>query len=91
MEVREASPSPQPRDDARGGDALVPLAADYLAALLAGEREAALRLVADAAEQGTDVRRLYEDVLAPVQREIGRLWQRDEITVATEHYCTAVT
>ncbi len=91
MEVREASASPQPRAHARGGEALVPLAADYLAALLAGERERALRLVAGAAEQGADVRSLYEDVLTPVQRAIGRLWQRDEITVATEHYCTAVT
>lgn len=91
MEVREASSSPQPAAHDQDGDALVPLAADYLAALLAGERERALRLVAGAAEQGADVRGLYEDVLASVQREIGRLWQRDEITVATEHYCTAVT
>lgn len=74
-----------------GRDALVPLAAAYLEALLAGERERALRLVVGAAEQEGDVRGLYEDVLAPVQREIGRLWQRDEISVATEHYCTAVT
>jgi MerR family transcriptional regulator, light-induced transcriptional regulator len=91
MGVREAPISPRPGPGGPGGHGLVPLAADYLAALLAGERERALRLVVGAAEEGADIRSLYEDVLAPVQREIGRLWQRDEITVAKEHYCTAVT
>lgn len=76
---------------ADAGMALSPLAAAYLDALLTGDRNRAVQLVVDAAAEGRPVRELYDDVLTPVQREVGRLWQRDEITVATEHYCTAVT
>ena len=79
------------RDDGLLSADLDPLAAAYLHALLDGDRELAVRLVVDAVDGGRPVRELYEDVLGPVQAEVGRLWQVDEITVATEHYCTAVT
>lgn len=67
------------------------LAHAYLQALLAGERHEAITMVVDAAADGVPVKELYLDVFAAVQRELGRLWQANEINVATEHYCTAAT
>jgi methylmalonyl-CoA mutase cobalamin-binding domain/chain len=40
---------------------------------------------------GLSMRDFYLDVVQPVQREIGRLWQLNRITVAEEHFCTAST
>ncbi len=67
------------------------LARGYLDALLSGERDAAMNLVLSAVEKGTDVRMIYEHVFQKTQREIGRLWQNNEVSVAQEHYCTAIT
>ncbi|MFT3766369.1 MAG: cobalamin-dependent protein [Minicystis sp.] len=45
----------------------------------------------DAVEAGTPVRDVYNFVFQPCQYELGRLWQMNEISIAEEHYCTAVT
>ena len=68
-----------------------PLARMYLEALLRGDRQVASRLVLDSVERGADLRDLYICVLQDVQREVGRLWMLNRISVAKEHYCTAVT
>lgn len=68
-----------------------PLARAYLTALLRADRRTASTLIQNAAAEGVTIRDLYLDVFQPVQREIGRLWQNNEITVAEEHYCTAST
>jgi methanogenic corrinoid protein MtbC1 len=47
--------------------------------------------VLDAVEDGMSVKEVYLHVFQPCQREIGRLWQRNEVTVAEEHYVTAAT
>ena len=67
------------------------LAGNYLDALLSRERDKAMRFILDAVEKGTDVREIYEQVFQVTQWEIGRLWQENEVNVAQEHYCTAVT
>ena len=67
------------------------LAHQYLQALLRGERHIASRLVLDAVTRGTPVKEIYLGVFQPCQREIGRLWQTNQISVAQEHYCTAAT
>lgn len=67
------------------------LAHQYLNALLRGDRQHASRLILDAADRGTDIRAIYLDVFQRAQREIGRLWQTNHISVAQEHYCTAAT
>src|SRR5581483_7575825 len=72
-------------------DALTLLAQRYIAALLDGHRDTALRLILDAAATGTPVRAIYLRVFQPAQYEIGRLWQAGRISVAQEHYCTAAT
>lgn len=67
------------------------LAQAYLRALLRGERAAASKLILDAADHGASVKDLYLHVFQATQREIGRLWQINQISVAQEHYCTAAT
>lgn len=67
------------------------LADEYLDALLRGRRDLASRLILDAVESGTGVKEIYLHVFQTAQHEIGRLWQRNEISVAQEHYCTAAT
>ncbi len=70
---------------------LADLAADYLDALLAGKRHSASRLILEAIARGVTVEDVYLNVFQPVQREVGRLWQANRISVAMEHYCTAAT
>jgi signal transduction histidine kinase/ActR/RegA family two-component response regulator len=74
-----------------GDDALSELARQYLQALLRGERHTAGRLVLDALRAGVAVCDLYLQVFARCQREVGRLWQVRQASVAQEHYCTAAT
>lgn len=63
----------------------------YTEALLEGKRQAAGKLILDAAQQGTPIRDIYLDVFQKSQHHIGRLWQANRISVAQEHYCTAAT
>ncbi len=72
-------------------DALGELARRFLQALLRAERHEAGRLVLDALQAGTAICDLYLRVFQCCQREVGRLWQLRQITVAQEHYCTAAT
>lgn len=67
------------------------LAGRYLSAALEGDRGAAVSLVVGAVGDGLSVRDAYLTVLQPVQREVGRLWERAEISVAAEHCATAIT
>lgn len=67
------------------------LAARLLGALLEGDRAGAARLTTDAMEGGTPLADLYTHVFEPVLREVGRMWQMDEIGVAEEHFCTSAT
>ncbi|MCA9973676.1 MAG: cobalamin-dependent protein [Anaerolineales bacterium] len=70
---------------------LTHLAHAYLDALLQRRRHAANQLIQEAVQQGTPVQEIYLQVFEPVQHEIGRLWQLNQISVAEEHYCTAAT
>jgi MerR family transcriptional regulator, light-induced transcriptional regulator len=75
-----AGDSPQARD-----------AAAYLRALLDGDAKGAAGIAAVAVSRGVTLRDVYRNILEPVQREIGRLWQLNRISVAQEHYSTAAT
>lgn len=70
---------------------LAPLAHAYLDLLQRGERQLACQLILAAATAGASVRDIYLEVFQPAQREIGRLWQMNLISVAQEHYFTAAT
>ncbi len=65
-------------------------ATGYLDLLLAGERAQAISFVNGCLELGTSVEDVYLEIIEPAQREIGRLWQAGQVSVAQEHYCTAV-
>jgi PAS domain S-box-containing protein len=70
-------------------DPITELARQYLQALLRAERHEASRLVREAFQAGVTITDLYLQVFQRCQREIGRLWQVNQVTVAQEHYCTA--
>jgi methanogenic corrinoid protein MtbC1 len=63
----------------------------FLAAIRRGDREAAFRSLDDALDSGLDLNALYVDVVQPSMREIGRLWQANELSIAEEHLATAIT
>lgn len=68
------------------------LADRYLAAQLAGDRREALRLVLDEGlAAGIAVPVLELDVIRAAQREVGRLWEENRISVAQEHVATAIS
>lgn len=63
----------------------------YITAILAGDRFRAFDVLEQARGAGLGLRPIYLGVLQPALREIGRLWQENEITVADEHLATAIT
>ena len=63
----------------------------FLAAIRRGDRQAAFRSLDDALDSGLDLRTLYVDIVQPSMREIGRLWQANELSIAEEHLATAIT
>ncbi|HYF27461.1 MAG TPA: cobalamin-dependent protein [Baekduia sp.] len=65
--------------------------AAYVEALLAPAPADARALVAAAWEDGATAEELYLAVLTPAMEEIGRRWERAEISVAQEHLATQVT
>lgn len=67
------------------------LANSYLNSLLLLNREEAISAVISELESGLSFTELFQNVISPVQREVGRLWQQNRITVVQEHYCTAAT
>lgn len=65
------------------------LANQFLEKLLLMERDVALDVTLREIEGGLSIADLFQHVISPVQREVGRLWQENKITVVQEHYCTA--
>ncbi len=62
---------------------------ELLGALLGCQRPQAMALVDNAVANGATVSELYLEVFQPLLREVGRLWQINQLSVAQEHYCTA--
>lgn len=75
----------------RDGTVTDSLAKRFLELLLEGNRIVAANAVLSAVENGIPIKDIYINVFQPVQYEIGRLWHRGELSVAQEHFCTAVT
>jgi methanogenic corrinoid protein MtbC1 len=64
---------------------------DYLAALLAGDATHARHVVDAAVRTGVPIADVYLEVLAPAMQEVGERWSAGELSVAYEHYATAIT
>lgn len=67
------------------------LAKGYFADLQAGDRRAASERILGSVAQGTTIADIYRHVFEPAQKELGRLWQINRMTIAQEHFCTAAT
>jgi methanogenic corrinoid protein MtbC1 len=65
------------------------LAHRCLDALLGLNADRARVILEDAIAAGMPPARIYVGIFPPLMREIGRLWQINDISVAHEHYCTA--
>jgi MerR family transcriptional regulator, light-induced transcriptional regulator len=78
---------PQPIPAAKAGSKLLN---DYIDRILAFDSEGAIQLIQSRASDASSVIELCLNVLQPAQREIGRLWQINSISVAVEHYATSV-
>lgn len=68
-----------------------PLAHQYLQRLVRGDEAGARAVVDEAGAQGWSPARVYLEMLAPAQVEIGALWHDRRITVAHEHLATDIT
>lgn len=79
------------RTDGPAQTGMLNLGRTYLDLLLDGRRQEAMQVITSEVERGLPVGDAYVDVLQPVMYEVGRLWQTDEIDIATEHYVTAAT
>lgn len=62
----------------------------FLLAVLENRRRDAIELVTNLQAAGVGIDRLHDDLLTPVQREIGRMWLMAEIPIADEHYASRV-
>ena len=63
----------------------------YLDSLLNKDRREAENIIMDGVRNGVPIKEIYLKIFQPVQWEIGNLWQKNQINVAMEHYCTAAT
>lgn len=85
-----AREEPAPRAGLAGDDQLALTRSLFLQAILHGQRQAACNIAAEAARAGHPVVDVYVDVLQESLYEVGRLWEENRITVATEHMATAI-
>jgi signal transduction histidine kinase len=72
----------------RGGDELCQ---SYLRLLLDHEGVKARNLILDKVAERKSIQYIHGQILEPALIEIGRLWLEGEISVADEHYATAIT
>lgn len=63
----------------------------YLTAQIGGDPRAALGVIDQALADGHSVRTLQRDVVRAAQREVGRRWQANSLSIAHEHMATAVS
>jgi len=67
------------------------LALQYVQTIVAGNVLPGIALVVDAVEQGTSIHDAYLRVLLPAQKEVGRLWHLNELSVSEEHLVSYTT
>ena len=75
----------------QGDGPLDVLARQFLDTVRRADRRTAGQMILDAVRDGTSVKTIYMQVFQRTQREIGRLWQTNQVGVAEEHFCTAAT
>jgi methanogenic corrinoid protein MtbC1 len=78
-------------DEARVNEGLRLTSEVFLAAILAGQRQAAVNVIEEALRDGQPLVDVYVDVFAWALHRIGNLWELNLITVAQEHRATSIT
>ena len=64
---------------------------EYLQALLKGERAKCLKIVQSLLDKEIEIKSIYLELFQKSLYEIGELWERNQISVATEHLATSIT
>lgn len=80
-----------PRDVLERDDELAQVRQMFLAAILSGQRQAALSVIDEALRAGHSHINMYVDVFAESLHRVGELWELNEISIAREHMATAIT
>ncbi len=70
---------------------LLSFAKDYLSLLLDHKKAEAFDLITGLRQKGITIEDIYEYIFKATQRQVGYLWQTNQIEVGQEHYCTAAT
>ncbi len=63
---------------------------NFMESLLSGHRSRCSELAHSYLENGMPIQDLYENIIKPSLYEIGRLWERNKISVAAEHLAAAI-
>ncbi|MFP4513153.1 MAG: B12-binding domain-containing protein, partial [Acidimicrobiales bacterium] len=64
---------------------------EFIALAVEGNSKAAVDLVLELLDDLVPSETIITELLAPVQREVGARWQRNELSVADEHLASGVT
>jgi methanogenic corrinoid protein MtbC1 len=67
------------------------LALQYVQTVVAGNVLPGMELVIDAVNRGTSIADAFLRVLLPAQKEVGRLWHLNELSVSEEHMVSQTT
>jgi methanogenic corrinoid protein MtbC1 len=67
------------------------IALEYLVSALEGDSRSAIEKVLKAVDDGMALTEVYTGILLPVQKELGRMWQAGELSIAQEHLVTSTT
>lgn len=59
--------------------------------LIDGKRKESSKLAHQFLSENNSITELYEEVMKPALYEVGILWEKNKISVATEHMATAIT
>jgi len=65
--------------------------ARYLDSLIKADKKRAQEIIEEALANGVSLEDIYMEIFQKVLVRVGELWHRDQMTVAQEHYATALT
>ena len=91
LDMFDADSNPTWQSELDPGLAHDRLALRYIQMVISGNVWLGMQVVLDALSEGFEVRDIYLRVLLPAQKEIGRLWHLNEVTVAEEHLVSSTT
>lgn len=64
---------------------------DYFQSLIHGDKYKCRAVVTDLFDKNIEIKNLYENLYQRSLYQVGKLWENNEISVATEHLATSIT